>query len=170
MIGKWHLGIGSSNKHLPINHGFDQDYYGIPCSNVQSCGGKSILSNPLFSQFPILFTIYRLYFIWLPLFLFIITFCYLFGRSKNEFVIGLIILFVIIIVVNHYIFNYTLLSKRSCLLMRSDRVVEQPVLLDNLTLKFTHEATSFLSSFSSRLLFFYLILIIFFNCFFILFN
>ncbi|HCD0607977.1 TPA: sulfatase-like hydrolase/transferase [Salmonella enterica subsp. enterica serovar Infantis] len=32
MLGKWHLGIGKDNTHLPTRHGFDQ-WWGIPTSN-----------------------------------------------------------------------------------------------------------------------------------------
>lgn len=32
MLGKWHLGIGKNNTHLPTRHGFDS-WWGIPTSN-----------------------------------------------------------------------------------------------------------------------------------------
>lgn len=32
IIGKWHLGVGKNNEHLPVNHGFDS-YFGVPYSH-----------------------------------------------------------------------------------------------------------------------------------------
>ena len=32
LVGKWHLGVGKNQEHLPTNHGFDE-YYGIPYSH-----------------------------------------------------------------------------------------------------------------------------------------
>lgn len=41
LIGKWHLGLGRGGEHLPIHHGFDS-FFGMPVTNVQSCGDKKI--------------------------------------------------------------------------------------------------------------------------------
>jgi len=45
LIGKWHLGIGKTGEHLPVEHGFDY-FYGMPVTNVQTCGGKSLFKEP----------------------------------------------------------------------------------------------------------------------------
>ena len=62
LIGKWHLGIGEVGEYLPTAHGFDY-YYGMPVTNVQTCGGKTIFkeSNLL------LFAIVRLWNIWVSM-------------------------------------------------------------------------------------------------------
>lgn len=40
-VGKWHLGLGANNEHLPTSHGFDS-FFGMPVTNVQTCGGKKV--------------------------------------------------------------------------------------------------------------------------------
>jgi len=45
-----------------------------------------------------------------------------------------------------YVLSTTLLSQHSCVLYRDDVLVEQPVQLENLTVRFTDEATSFIHS------------------------
>ncbi len=32
IVGKWHLGVGRNNEHLPPHHGFDS-YFGVPYSH-----------------------------------------------------------------------------------------------------------------------------------------
>lgn len=44
LFGKWHLGLGRGGEHLPIQHGFDS-FFGMPLTNVQSCGNKSIYDS-----------------------------------------------------------------------------------------------------------------------------
>ena len=41
LVGKWHLGLGRNGEHLPTRHGFDT-FFGMPVTNVQTCGGKKI--------------------------------------------------------------------------------------------------------------------------------
>lgn len=41
VVGKWHLGLGRNGEHLPIHHGFDS-FFGMPVTNVQTCGNKKI--------------------------------------------------------------------------------------------------------------------------------
>ena len=43
-----------------------------------------------------------------------------------------------------YIGNVTLCASRSCVLYRNKEIIEQPFKLDNITLRFTHEAIQFL--------------------------
>ena len=41
IVGKWHLGLGRNGEHLPTHHGFDS-FFGMPVTNVQTCGNKKI--------------------------------------------------------------------------------------------------------------------------------
>ena len=82
LIGKWHLGIGEEGEHLPTDHGFDY-YYGMPVSNVQTCGGKitfkstkginKCIGKKIFKERNLfIFTIVRLWNIWVSMFAIVI--------------------------------------------------------------------------------------------------
>lgn len=46
MLGKWHLGIGNNNQHLPTRHGFEQ-WWGIPTSNDMFYSAKEFQNDHL---------------------------------------------------------------------------------------------------------------------------
>eukprot|EP00339_Tiarina_fusa_P005772 CAMPEP_0117017000 /NCGR_PEP_ID=MMETSP0472-20121206/13345_1 /TAXON_ID=693140 ORGANISM="Tiarina fusus, Strain LIS" /NCGR_SAMPLE_ID=MMETSP0472 /ASSEMBLY_ACC=CAM_ASM_000603 /LENGTH=264 /DNA_ID=CAMNT_0004721261 /DNA_START=20 /DNA_END=811 /DNA_ORIENTATION=- len=64
-------------------------------------------------------------------------------------IMGLAIVFVSILGGQWYIGNITLCARMSCLLYRNKDIVEQPVILENLTLRFTHESVKFIEKQSS---------------------
>lgn len=60
------------------------------------------------------------------------------------FVFTLFIVFLCLMGGYWYVGNLTLCARMSCLLYRNQQIIEQPVILTNLTLRFTHEAIQFI--------------------------
>ena len=140
MVGKWHLGVNCERNsdfcHHPLNHGF-QYYYGMPLTNLRDCGedGASVLEHiyTLWKRF-ILFSVGTLVASTVMLFIF--------GKiSKSTFVILLIfsLLPLFALLAQLYV-----IKSWNCVLMKNYDVVEQPIQLQNLTVRFTAEAISFI--------------------------
>ena len=68
-------------------------------------------------------------------------------RSWQQWVWGIILEGCLFVVMYYYVTHYTLVSPSACILMRDEEVVEQPVQLTNLTVRFTHEALHFIDRF-----------------------
>jgi len=145
LVGKWHLGTGIHGEHLPTAHGFDY-YYGMPVSNVQTCGGKKIFKEDTL----IAFSIGRTWNIWTAMIVIILV-ARIFGVTGNKLTFCAFILIGVMIFffTYYYLGHCTLCARMACVLYEDDQVIEQPVVLQNLTLRFTHEAIRILEE-SSR--------------------
>ena len=142
MFGKWHLGLNCQDRndycHHPLNMGFDK-FYGLPLTNLRDCGPRkheSTVTEGLqrFYGFP-----FFVGFVGFVLALALAGFL----SKKSAFIL------VIIAVLSHLVaptVERLIFSQLVCVLMRGFDVVEQPVNLDNLTVKFTNEAKHFIDS------------------------
>ncbi|KAJ6638392.1 Steryl-sulfatase [Pseudolycoriella hygida] len=146
LIGKWHLGLGRMGEHLPTNHGFDT-FFGMPVTNVQTCGNKKVY-NLIGSKGEIQDRSFVLYWIsltgkvWLTIIVSATTAWFLARRLGFAiFFLGLVAFICSI----WYTLSFTLLSPGSCLLYRNETIVEQPVHLENLTLRNTLESVAFMN-------------------------
>ena len=118
--------------------GFDK-FYGLPLTNLRDCGPRkheSTVTEGLqrFYGFP--------FFVGFVGFVFALALAR-FLSMKSAFI------FVIIAVLSYQVsptVERLIFSKLVCILMRGLDVVEQPVNLDNLTVKFTNEAKHFIDS------------------------
>lgn len=145
LIGKWHLGLGRNGEHLPIYHGFDS-FFGMPVTNVQTCGNKKVYSligshGESIDRSFVLYWILLTGKVWLTIIVLALGVWYVSSRLAiiilllgiSGFVVGL-----------WYTLSFTLLSRSSCLLYRNETIIEQPVYLENLTLRNTNEAVEFI--------------------------
>ena len=72
-------------------------------------------------------------------------------KNRNLFtLLSLLLILSLIFGLYWYIVNITLAAPRSCLLYRNKEIVEQPFKLDNITLRFTHEAIQFIDKQASK--------------------
>lgn len=140
MIGKWHLGLNCNNKkdgcHLPMNHGFDE-FYGLPLTNIRAaCGSREDGSN--FARF-----VWRLV---KPLVItnFVFWLAMMSVGVVARKTASLLLIFSLAILCLPLLFGNFVFGQFICVLMRGYDVVEQPVILENLTLRFTHEAKRFI--------------------------
>ena len=137
MIEKWHLGLhlsSNSDFHFhPLNQGFHY-FYGLPLSNGRFCelGGYSGFfpgsnqTNILIAQLIIGITLHI---------------CYLSGLiSKFAFYFLLTLIVLITFVISAFL---TTILQFNCFVMKNFEVVEQPTILENLTMRFTDEAVNF---------------------------
>lgn len=120
-IGKWHLGL---HDHLPTKHGFDF-FYGIPVTNVQTCGGKVIYhtvggSGKVFKQSFIGFVYRRSNFIWTPALIGIFSLFILGFISRKTFFQLLILLGLLFAIAVWYASLFTLLNRASCVLLNNE--------------------------------------------------
>ncbi|XP_070532086.1 steryl-sulfatase-like isoform X2 [Ptychodera flava] len=142
-LGKWHLGIHSSYQdyaYLPNNQGFDY-YYGMPFTKINECAdppnGRSSVMQ--------LMRISKLIYYWATLTVVLYSFVFV---SKWFNIVGFrgsLIMFVSVTLFSYLLLKYPESSQRFlCILMKNHEVVEQPIRLENMTVRFTNQATSFI--------------------------
>ena len=143
IIGKWHLGLHSSSNsdfHFhPLRQGFHH-FYGLPLSNIKYCGPYG--HNYIGALIPGLKPTYILIaaaVIGITLYIF-----YSVGLlSKCAFVF----LFTIILLIAFAISTcLMMMAQLNCFLMKNYEVVVQPIVLANLTMRFTNEAINFINA------------------------
>ena len=141
IIGKWHLGLHlSSNSDFqfhPLKQGFHY-FYGLPLSNLKKCEPDEYLkdlgnipglspTNVLIAGAVIAVTLYVCYLNGLltkPVFLFFLTIIALISFAIYGFLI--------------------IMAGFNCFVMKNYDVVEQPTILENLTMRLTDEAVNFI--------------------------
>eukprot|EP01103_Thecamoeba_quadrilineata_P003116 TRINITY_DN12935_c0_g1_i1.p1 TRINITY_DN12935_c0_g1~~TRINITY_DN12935_c0_g1_i1.p1 ORF type:complete len:591 (-),score=95.63 TRINITY_DN12935_c0_g1_i1:75-1637(-) len=124
LIGKWHLGIhdnsgGQNGNLLPQNQGFDM-FRGMPLTNVQPCGGKSLFDGTFFHSF-----IRRTFYYWLPFFLMAPLLSYLGVNLRRTLIVVLAMSFVMSLIFA-YVYYFTLVNPSSCLAFEDAKISEQP--------------------------------------------
>eukprot|EP01080_Neovahlkampfia_damariscottae_P002850 gene2850-4693_t len=150
-IGKWHLGIGKDNEHLPTSHGFDY-FYGLPVTNVQTCAGKPIYSTVgghgkiLGSQNIFEWFFKRYLPIWTLIFISPFTLYFLNILSTRKTIQLYMMIILIFLFSVYYARLFTLLNPSSCLLYKNEEIIQQPVKLQNLTIQNLNEAKNFLKN------------------------
>ena len=142
IVGKWHLGIHSSSNsdfHFhPLKQGFHY-FYGLPVSNLDKCRYDlryDLLDLGIPGLNPTNVLIAGAI-IGVTLFI-----CFLNGLiSKSVFGFLLTIMSLICFVLTFLLIINTRLN---CFVMKDYEIVEQPTILENLTMRFTDEAVDFL--------------------------
>ena len=141
MIGKWHLGLNCNNSedacHHPMNMGFDE-FYGLPLTNLRDCGPREEGSVFIFELRVIIFS-FILASVGLA-----VALAYTGILSKKSALIFVIVS--VICIVGTPLLLHSMAKNYVCLLMRGFDVVEQPTILENLTVRFTDEAKHFIQS------------------------
>lgn len=156
-FGKWHLGVSCNHSfdfcHHPNNHGFDY-FYGMPLTNLRSCGEDW---GAVFSNFDVdlkmlsataVSLIVLLYFAWkldlIAWFLFVTVFAFTvhYALVYPHIKVGRI-------PEPHYakfpsVIRTVARKYFGCILMRDKKVVEQPVILKDLTHRLTTDALHFI--------------------------
>ncbi|CAF0960394.1 unnamed protein product [Rotaria sordida] len=146
LVGKWHIGLGRDGEHLPTRHGF-HTFFGMPVTNVQTCGNKKVY-NLIGGHGEVLERSYFSYWItlrgkiWLAIICIILVTWLIYSR-KLAFII-LVLGIIGFFGGMWYSLSFTLLSRSSCLLYRNETIIEQPVHLQDLTLRNTNEAIKFM--------------------------
>lgn len=142
MIGKWHLGLNCKDKkdncHHPLNVGFDE-FYGLPLTNLRDCGSTKDEISVFADQFHSIFMPFIIACASVVMALALTGIL----SKKSAFTMTAIAL---VIYLAAPTVQMMVCSKLICLLMRGFDVVEQPVVLENLTVKFTNEAKRFIHS------------------------
>ncbi|XP_028415082.1 arylsulfatase E-like [Dendronephthya gigantea] len=139
LIGKWHLGLNCENNndscHNPINAGF-QEYYGLPFTNVGGIctrpedGARAVKKSQEKARNRIIAT------------LLLAIGLYSLGIVSAKSALIFALVFSIIFSLPPLILKMVI-SRMECPLMRDFNIVEQPVVIENLTVRFTEEAKSF---------------------------
>ncbi|XP_066475454.1 steryl-sulfatase isoform X2 [Tiliqua scincoides] len=142
LIGKWHLGINCNRSddfcHHPLNHGFDY-FYGIPVNNVRDCkpGHGSVFASGIKMYVPTALQIIGVASLSLAVLHYVgllrvphrpLGCCFL----MTAMLLGLLLFF---------FYNFRNLN---CFLMRNLSIIQQPWSYENLTQRFTEEATQFI--------------------------
>lgn len=141
LSGKWHLGVGKDKQFLPQGHGFD-NHYGMGITNVKSCmpGEKVYAQDHLF-----LFIWANTKAVWLTM-LGIAAASYVFGLIRLKcFGISTVFIMLIFVLAVVIVDRTTLVSQHMCILYHNKEIVQQPVVLHNLTQRITDDASRFIS-------------------------
>ena len=140
MIGKWHLGLHSSSNsdfHFhPLKQGF-QYFYGLPLTNLRDCEpGDFVVELIIPGLRPInILIVATIVGVTLHI-------CYLNSLlSKSAFIFLLTIIVLIAFVLSA---TLTMFAGFNCFVMKNYDVIEQPTVLENLTMRFTDEAVNFI--------------------------
>ncbi len=144
LVGKWHLGIGDGNRHLPTRHGFER-YYGMPITNVQTCKpGKTIFVH---SSIELFFLSKAYHGLLIALLCMLAMFkCMPIFRKRPELMrVGIALLSLGAYAGLYYMKTYTLLNDKMCLLYRGENIAQQPVNLFNMTQRLTADAQQFMA-------------------------
>eukprot|EP00698_Gefionella_okellyi_P022744 TRINITY_DN7584_c0_g1_i1.p2 TRINITY_DN7584_c0_g1~~TRINITY_DN7584_c0_g1_i1.p2 ORF type:complete len:389 (+),score=55.70 TRINITY_DN7584_c0_g1_i1:38-1204(+) len=139
MIGKWHLGTLPPNT--PISHEF-HSYFGMPLTNVQTCGGK-LLFDPAVEPNIHVFIWNRIKIGLQPILIGALVMAIVRFISWRSFAGICCLLAATHLLVVYYAATFTLMSPTNCILYRDDELIEQPVKLENLTVRFTNEAVRY---------------------------
>ena len=141
IIGKWHLGLhlsSNSDFHFhPLKQGFHY-FYGLPLTNLRTCESGQYLNinlvNPGLNPKNVLttaaVTIATLYILYLTGLL-----------NKSVFIFNSIISLLICFAITGWL---TIPQRLNCFVLKNYEVVEQPTILENLTMRFTDEAVTFI--------------------------
>jgi len=142
-IGKWHLGLNkdyANDFHYhPLNHGFDF-FYGTPFTNYYPCEQNSTpYDNMLYLSF------------YLLLLTLLIVVARAFMSTKIVLsILSALILSCLLVLYRGIELNGSrfvrLQGQMDCLLMRNFEVVEQPFMLENMTVRLTNEAVGFINT------------------------
>ena len=139
MVGKWHLGLhlsSNSDFHFhPLKQGF-QFFYGLSMTNIRTCEPGQYLLELVYPGLNPFNTLAAAAVIGITLYI-----CYRSGLlSKPVF----FFLLLIILIITSLIAGWLSLSRQfNCFVLKNYEVVEQPTILENLTMRFTDEAVNF---------------------------
>ena len=138
LIGKWHLGLSCDTArdfcHHPSKHGFDH-FYGLPLTNLHECDGDwGVRFNNLDRNLGIIFTSI----------IALISTLYVRKCSLKIYMFAFVCLVWVLYSHIGAIARAVLFKWFSCIVMRNEDVIEQPVVLQNLTLRFATEAIHFI--------------------------
>ena len=142
-VGLWGLGVGRNGEYLPLSHGFDS-FYGIPSAHREHCTKTLKASSESHSTWrPVYAIISPLLYI-CPVVGFVIW--YNGHRLNLVTVLTVLVAFIlyssVLQEVIHSMMNF--IQIRSCVLYKNNSIVEQPYVAENMTLRFTRSALSFL--------------------------
>ena len=140
MIGKWHLGLhseSSSDFHFhPLKHGFHY-FYGLPLTNLRDCEpGQFVIELilPGFTPTNILIACVVL----------VITLFACFLTPLLSKFTAVFLILTAILISSAISAVLIMLTGFNCIVMKNFQVVEQPTILENLTMRFTDEAVGFI--------------------------
>ena len=140
MIGKWHLGLHSSTSsdfhYHPLRQGFHY-YYGLPLTNLRDCEPGSFVIEHIIPGFRPTNILIAATIIGLTLHI-----CYLNSLISKSVFFSLLTITVFVCFTLSA--GLIILAGFNCFLMKNFEVIEQPVVLENLTARFTDEAVNFI--------------------------
>ncbi|XP_066456013.1 steryl-sulfatase isoform X2 [Eleutherodactylus coqui] len=142
LIGKWHLGLNREKRndfyHHPLNHGFDY-FYGTTVTHLRDCipGNGSVFLAGAAGFLKQTFVIACITF-------FTLIFLNYIGIIQIHWkVFGYVLLCIIIFVVPVVLFFWNF-RNLNCFLLRNHKVIQQPLIYENLTQRMTNEAVNFI--------------------------
>ena len=140
IIGKWHLGLhltSNSDFHFhPLKQGF-QYFYGLPLSNNRFCEPGHYIIELFYPGLNPINVLIATVIIGITLYIFFLA-----GLlSMSGFVFLLTLVALISLPISACLI---LMSTFNCFVMKNYDVVEQPIVFENLTMRFTDEAVNFI--------------------------
>ncbi|XP_068683398.1 arylsulfatase L-like [Montipora foliosa] len=142
-VGVWGLGVGRNGEYLPLRHGFDS-FYGVPSAHREHCTGNSRTNSESYHTWRSLCSIFSPLLFICPIVGFVVWYN---GHTLN--------MVTVLTVVVAFVFYSSILQDgihctmnfiriRSCVLYKNNKIIEQPYIVENMTLRFTRSAVEFL--------------------------
>nr|XP_006817802.1 PREDICTED: steryl-sulfatase-like [Saccoglossus kowalevskii] len=142
-LGKWHLGLhsfsfGHNFEFHPLNQGFDF-FYGTPLTNMNECADTPNGRSSIMSLWHDFYTVITNVTVFLYSLVGLLRFSRVVGPTSFKVLLLLTTIIAIVAYCMPY-YNY----RFECVLLKNYEAVEQPFRLQNMTLRLTKYATSFI--------------------------
>ncbi|XP_032231869.1 steryl-sulfatase [Nematostella vectensis] len=139
LVGKWHLGLSRDTvddfHYHPLNHGF-QYFYGLPLTNLRNCDSGGAVLDHIFPNWRMQMAVFMI--------IVALTGFTSYFLNKISTLSFMVLLIAPLILVYPVFLVDIVYQNFNCILMRNFDLVEQPVILDNLTARFTDESIRFM--------------------------
>lgn len=154
-VGHWGLGVGRKGAFLPTRQGFDR-WYGVPALHNSYCLVKFNQTEQTLREsheYPNeeRSVVYLLIVLMFTLMIGLLVALWVFKKIDTMTLVLLASPEVLVLYMSYFsVHLMDFIHSRNCILYRDNRIIEQPYIVNNMTLRFTKETVQLIKVFSER--------------------